>query len=140
MNDYLNFNVMLPQEFLLEQLYLLQSHRPRESETFSLLGHCMEKTGASASQTQWLEIFQALGQELNLIEVGCCGMAGTYGHETEHFEESKGIYKLSWQKHCRGNSNLGNQLLVSGFSCRSQIERFENFRPLHPIQALNQMI
>ena len=140
MNDDLNFNVMLPQEFLLEQLHLLQSHRPRESETFSLLGHCMEKTGASASQTQWLEIFQALGQELNLIEVGCCGMAGTYGHETEHFEESKGIYKMSWQKHCRGDSNLGNQLLVSGFSCRSQIERFENFRPLHPIQALNQMI
>jgi len=43
-------------------------------------------------------------------------------------------------EHCRGDSNLGNQLLVSGFSCRSQIERFENFRPLHPIQALNQMI
>ena len=140
MNDDLNFNVMLPQEFLLEQLHLLQSHRPRESETFSMLGHCTEKTGASASQTQWLEIFQALGQELNLIEVGCCGMAGTYGHETEHFEESKGIYKMSWQKHCRGDSNLGNQLLVSGFSCRSQIERFENFRHLHPIQALNQMI
>ena len=66
MNDDLNFNVMLPQEFLLEQLHLLQSHRPRESETFSLLGHCMEKTGASASQDQWLEIFQALGQQLNL--------------------------------------------------------------------------
>ncbi|HJL85600.1 MAG: FAD-binding and (Fe-S)-binding domain-containing protein [SAR324 cluster bacterium] len=140
MKEKLDFTVMLPQEFLVEQLERLKAHRPAVSQKYSFLGHCMEKTGASASKNQWLDVFQAMGLELKWIEVGCCGMAGTYGHELEHLEESKGIYEMSWKAHCRGKNGLEDTLLVSGFSCRSQVQRFEKFRPLHPLQALNRLI
>ena len=73
---------------------------------------------------------------MDIIEVGCCGMAGTFGHETEHFEDSLGIYKLSWKNNIPLNHYNRGNVLVTGFSCRSQILRFEGFRPLHPIQAL----
>ena len=63
-------------------------------------------------------------------------MAGTFGHETEHFEESLGVYNLSWKKNIPEDHFLREKILVTGFSCRSQIKRFEGYRPLHPVQAL----
>ena len=101
-----------------------------------MLGHCTEKTQVQLSQEQWQEVFKVFGLSLQLIPVGCCGMAGTYGHETEHFEESHGIYKLSWKNKIPGDLFLRQNILVTGFSCRSQVKRFEGFRPLHPLQVL----
>ena len=63
-------------------------------------------------------------------------MAGTYGHETDHFEESRGIYNLSWSKQIPEDTFLRQNILTTGFSCRSQVKRFEGFRPFHPLQAL----
>ena len=131
---------MLPQEFLSQQLERLKSVKPQNSQSYSFLGHCMENTGTPKSQNQWIDVFEALGQDLQPLEVGCCGMAGTYGHELEHLEESKGIYDMSWKTHFIKNNHQEETLLVSGFSCRSQVHRFENFRPLHPLQALNRLI
>ena len=84
----------------------------------------------------WQTIFETLGHSLKICEVGCCGMAGTFGHETEHFEESIGVYNLSWKNNIPENHFLREKILVTGFSCRSQIKRFEGYRPLHPLQAL----
>lgn len=63
-------------------------------------------------------------------------MAGTYGHETEHLETSRTIYHQSWhlQVPPDGPRRLG--LVATGFSCRSQVKRFDGFRPKHPAQAL----
>ena len=101
-----------------------------------MLGHCTEKTGGHLSQELWQGVFEAFGLSLELIPAGCCGMAGTYGHETDHFEESRGIYNLSWIKNIPEDPLLRQNILASGFSCRSQVKRFEGFRPLHPLQAL----
>ena len=67
-------------------------------EEYHLLGHCTEKTTAESSLELWKDVFDLFGLDLMLINSGCCGMAGTYGHETEHYEESLGIYNLSWRK------------------------------------------
>ena len=134
--DKVNFSVLLPQEFMEQDLQRLREHAPESRRAFRLLGHCMEKTGALLSQKQWISVFEGLGQELKVLETGCCGMAGTYGHETSHLAESRGIYKMSWGKRVAEVPEKQQRLLVTGFSCRSQLERFEGFRPLHPIQAL----
>ena len=141
--DNLNpLKIQLPQEFLLAKRHLelsvlvdrsLQSKVPK---SYNLLGHCSEKTLALASQRQWQQVFQAAGLQLNIIETGCCGMAGIYGYEAEHLETSKGIYQLSWGKHLPNNSSERPYYLATGFSCRSQVQRFEKWRPLHPIQVL----
>ncbi len=106
----------------------------RSNISYKLLAHCTEKTSLPKSEQQWAKIFASCGLALEQISVGCCGMAGTYGHESEHLENSKGIYNLSWQKQLAQSAQA--QVLVTGYSCRSQVKRLEGFRPKHPIEVL----
>ncbi|MGK7915944.1 MAG: FAD-binding and (Fe-S)-binding domain-containing protein, partial [Prochloraceae cyanobacterium] len=100
-----SLNIQLPQEFLLEKYDLVvsaladSSLQSKVSKSYNLLGHCSEKTLALASQRQWQQVFQAAGLQLNIIETGCCGMAGIYGYQVEHLATSEGIYQLSWDQH-----------------------------------------
>ncbi len=130
--------VMLLQEFLVTQLDRLPQINTYES--YYLFGHCTEKTAALASQMQWQQVFAAMGIPLKLVATGCCGMAGIYGHEAEHYDESKGVYQMSWGKHISSNFAERKQILATGYSCRSQVQRFDNFLPLHPVQALMKYI
>ena len=106
---------------------------------FSLLAHCSEKTAMPALTTRWQSIFEKLGANLTVQPSGCCGMAGTYGHEASHYKNSKALYELSWSgvfKQC----STQHEVLVSGFSCRSQVARFEGKKPRHPIAVVNELI
>jgi Fe-S oxidoreductase len=87
----------------------------------------------SASKT-WKNIFSQIGLELNTPTTGCCGMAGTYGHEKQNYEKSKLLYESSWKKKIE-NEQI-DTILSTGFSCRSQVKRFEGKKPLHPIEFL----
>ena len=68
------------------------------------------------------------------MSVGCCGMAGTYGHEKTNLENSKGLFDLSWQPKLA--DLVPEQILVTGFSCRSQVKRFTELKARHPVEAL----
>ncbi len=106
--------------------------------TWYLFSHCTETAVLPDSGRQWQQIFQCFGAKLELIATGCCGMAGTYGHEVKNQQNSQGIFALSWQpkladlplSHC----------LATGYSCRSQVKRFTQSRLDHPLQALLSMI
>jgi FAD/FMN-containing dehydrogenase/Fe-S oxidoreductase len=126
--------IQLLQEFLVTQLQRLP--QVSSSETYYLLGHCTEKTIAIISQKQWQQIFTAMEIPLNLVSTGCCGMAGIYGHEAEHYKESQGIYQMSWERKIPACIEERKRFLATGYSCRSQVERFTGFVPLHPIQAI----
>lgn len=52
-------------------------------EAWYLFGHCTEVTALPAAPKQWAEIFARFGAKLENVSVGCCGMAGTYGHEVK---------------------------------------------------------
>ena len=133
--------IMLPQEWLVQQIDQLRSNKILEPlRSYCLMGHCSEKTLALQSQQQWQNVFKALGLDLRLEATGCCGMAGTYGHEKEHYEESRGIFKMSWQHHMPNELAQQATILATGYSCRSQVKRFAGFRPMHPLQALLQEI
>ncbi|GET43838.1 FAD linked oxidase domain protein [Microseira wollei NIES-4236] len=129
--------VQLLQEFLVTQLERLPKVGTT-CESYYLLGHCTEKTIALTSQQQWQEVFQAVGIPLTLVSTGCCGMAGIYGHEVENYAVSKGIYQMSWGRHIPSSPEERQRLLATGFSCRSQVKRFEGFLPNHPVQVLFQ--
>jgi FAD/FMN-containing dehydrogenase/Fe-S oxidoreductase len=104
--------------------------------TYKLLAHCTEKTALPKTESQWQDLFALLGMTLEIVPVGCCGMAGTYGHEFEQFENSKGIYDLSWSKPVKSAAQNNSKILATGYSCRSQVKRFDNERPQHPIEAI----
>ncbi|MGL5287534.1 MAG: (Fe-S)-binding protein, partial [Aeromonas sp.] len=72
------FNVMLVQEWLMG---LPQADaRPLDGEPWYLFGHCTEKTAVPSSHADWKRVFERFGARLEAVSVGCCGMAGTYGH------------------------------------------------------------
>ncbi|WP_116475647.1 D-2-hydroxyglutarate dehydrogenase YdiJ [Zobellella maritima] len=128
--------VKLVQEWLMEQRDALAAQADTlPAGEFRMLAHCTEKTSAAPSIRSWQELFAALGQQLEVIPTGCCGMAGTYGHETANYQNSRRIYDLSWREPVNAADNRG-KLVATGYSCRSQIKRFDAQRVPHPLQAL----
>ncbi|MFC3120437.1 D-2-hydroxyglutarate dehydrogenase YdiJ [Agaribacter flavus] len=127
----ISFTVHTLTEYLSKQSFSLSL---KSDVCYKLLAHCTEKTALPKSEEQWAKIFAASGLSLESVSVGCCGMAGTYGHESEHLDNSKKIYNLSWQQQLAQVAKT--QVLVTGYSCRSQVKRLEGFRPKHPIEVL----
>lgn len=131
------FTVMLAHEWLIT-LPEPQIVQAASSQPWYFFGHCTESTALPNSANQWAELFARFGQTLNNVSVGCCGMAGTYGHEVANLENSKGIYNLSWKGAM--SSLPKDRCLSSGYSCRSQVKRMENTSIKHPIQALLEIV
>lgn len=128
--------VQLIQEWLSTQTERFQSREEGGSkQVFRLMAHCTEKTSAAPSLRQWQNIFAALGQELEVVSTGCCGMSGTFGHESDNLQRSKDIYELSWRGIVNQPENKG-RLVATGYSCRSQVKRFDDKQLPHPAQAL----
>src|SRR5690606_8021868 len=77
------FEVLLVHEWLnsVQDLPVLES--PND---FYLFSHCTEKTALPVSSNEWQSIFSRFGLSLKLVETGCCGMAGTYGHEKSNLD------------------------------------------------------
>ena len=101
---------------------------------YKLFAHCTEKTALAKSEDQWITLFKHFGLTLEKIAVGCCGMAGTYGHEKVNLDNSKALFEMSWQPKLKPLAQ--EQVLATGFSCRSQVKRLGNTKPRHPVEAL----
>jgi Fe-S oxidoreductase len=102
---------------------------------YRLLPHCTERTTALAAVRDWGAVFAAFGLRLAILPSGCCGMAGTWGHEAEHRATSERIYALSWAHHVAAAGTSGT-LLADGYSCRSQAKLVDGVKLAHPVQAL----
>ena len=124
--------VLLLQEWLAKQKFNVSTNG--ENKTFKLLGHCTEKTNAAPAIKDWKTVFEKCGLTLQTINVGCCGMAGTFGHETQNLETSKKIYAQSWQKVIAKEDIT--QLVATGYSCRSQVKRESEHTIASPIKSL----
>lgn len=68
------------------------------------------------------------------INSGCCGMAGGFGHEKDHYDVARAIgeQRLFPAVRARGEA----EIIVSGFSCREQIEHHCKVRPRHVLEVL----
>lgn len=132
------FNVALPQEWLATQLERFPVLNAKDVPTSELFLHCTEQTAVPTSAKLWQQVFAQAALPLKPIATGCCGMAGTYGHEREHLETSTKLYAMSWQQPL----SASEQPLVTGFSCRCQVKRLQpqqKEKPQqvqHPLQLL----
>jgi FAD/FMN-containing dehydrogenase/Fe-S oxidoreductase len=131
--------VLLLQEWLAANLDRLPPPQTSPQERFTLLAHCTERTNAPAALKQWSIVFEILGIKLDMADIGCCGMAGTFGHEVRNRAISEKLYAMSWQDRIAEN---GNQTVVmaTGFSCRSQVAKIDHQTIPHPIEVLEQLI
>jgi Fe-S oxidoreductase len=105
-----------------------------EPRTIKLHGHCHQKALASLNPTlQMLRLPRNYSVEV--IPSGCCGMAGSFGYEKEHYEVSMKIGELVLFPAVR---QLAKEILVAapGTSCRHQIHDGTGRTALHPSQIL----
>jgi Fe-S oxidoreductase len=96
-------------------------------------GHCHQKamfgTGDAMAALQ-----AATGGCASEINSGCCGMAGSFGHEHEHYDVAKACGEQRLFPAIRNRGEAG--IAVSGFSCRHQIEHHTGVHARHVVEVL----
>jgi len=102
--------------------------------TIKLHAHCQQKAVASSQSTIFMLSIPP-NYQVSEIPSGCCGMAGSFGYEKEHYELSQKIGELVLLKQVR---LLPAETLVTapGTSCRAQINDGTNREALHPVEIL----
>ena len=101
---------------------------------FLLHGHCYIKSLVGMEAT--LGILSAIGADVEEIDSGCCGMAGSFGYEVEHYDLSMQIGEMCLFPAIRKGLKNGAQVITSGISCRTQIADGTAAHSLHPIELL----
>jgi len=125
------------EEFLAAELdagNIAPSRFEARKHLIKLHGHCQQKALSSLTPTK--KILTQLGKnEVHLIPSGCCGMAGSFGYEREHFDVSMKIGELVLLPLVRKQPT---EVLIAapGTSCRHQIKDGTGRRALHPVEIL----
>lgn len=106
-----------------------------------LHGHCHQKAlVGTAAMEKMLHILP--GAKVNVIPSGCCGMAGSFGYEKEHYRTSLEIGEMilfpAVRKAVRGA--VPAIVAAPGTSCRQQILDGTGVRAVHPIEILNKFL
>ena len=133
--------VLLLQEWLsrhLDELKLPQGENPEKREV-ALLGHCSENALVTLNLDVWRTIFAKFSIDLLTPPAGCCGMAGTFGHEQKHRAMSDELYQMSWHQPVQDAINKAGTILATGYSCRSIIRQQTGAQPQHPLTYLNRL-
>jgi Fe-S oxidoreductase len=81
------------------------------------------------------KVFEAMGLEVEVLASGCCGMAGSFGFETDKFEVSQACGERVLLPRVR-EAPPDTLLLADGFSCKTQIAQNTPRRALHLAEAL----
>jgi Fe-S oxidoreductase len=105
-----------------------------EKRNIKLHGHCQQKALSSvASSVRVLSLPE--NYLVDVIPSGCCGMAGSFGFEKEHYEISQKIGELVLFPSVR-DSKEDTIIAAPGTSCRHQIKDGTGKKALHPVEVL----
>ena len=105
-----------------------------EQKNIKLHGHCQQKAVISTDSTRKILSFPE-NYTVEEIKSGCCGMAGSFGYEKEHYELSMEIGELSLFPEIR-KAPEKTIIAAPGTSCRQQIKDGTGKDALHPIEIL----
>src|SRR5437773_4094849 len=81
------------------------------------------------------KVYKRMGLDYELLDSGCCGLAGSWGFEDGHFELSQTIGERKLLPAVR-ESGEGTLVIADGFSCRTQIEQLAGRRALHTAEVV----
>ena len=106
----------------------------KNAKLIKLHGHCQQKAIASVAPTQSILSFPE-NYKVEVIPSGCCGMAGSFGYEKEHYDLSMQIGELVLLPAVR--NQLSDTIIAApGTSCRHQIKDGAQKIALHPVEIL----
>ena len=133
-------NCLLFDEFLMREVRAgcigTDAFRETDADIW-LHGHCHQKSligvGASAEMLRLIP-----GARVHVIPSGCCGMAGSFGYEKEHFKTSMAIGEMVLFPTVRKAADGPGKVLVAapGTSCRQQILDGTGIKAQHPVEIL----
>ncbi|MCG3156998.1 MAG: hypothetical protein DKINENOH_03629 [bacterium] len=133
---------MVAEHFLLIEDFVMQHLQQNEApvafkpllQNILYHGHCHHKA-LFGTETSKAALTQAAGCNVTEVDSGCCGMAGVFGYEKEHYALS---LKIGGQRLFPALSALPaeHRVVANGFSCRHQIEHATGRQALHVIEIL----
>lgn len=100
--------------------------------SFLMHGHCHQKTQEGTHPVH--RLFRSIGAEIREIGSGCCGMAGSFGYEEEHYDLSMKIGEQRLFPAIR-KADKRTILIANGFSCRHQIHDGTKRDSMHFVEA-----
>jgi FAD/FMN-containing dehydrogenase/Fe-S oxidoreductase len=106
----------------------------KEAKTVRLHGHCQQKAIASTAETiRMLSVPE--NYKVTEIPSGCCGMAGSFGYEKEHYALSMKVGELVLFPEIR---SAGSETIIAvpGTSCRHQVKDGTGVQGKHPVEIL----
>ncbi|MFO0951016.1 MAG: FAD-linked oxidase C-terminal domain-containing protein [Isosphaeraceae bacterium] len=98
-----------------------------------LHGHCQQKAVIGTAGTL-AALKRVPGLEVKELDSGCCGMAGSFGYETGHYDVSAALANRVILPAVR--SDPAARLVAAGFSCRSQVHGLADVDAFHPIEVI----
>lgn len=110
----------------------------RNTRQLLLHGHCHEKALVGTAPSH-RALSLPSGYQVKEVDSGCCGMAGAFGYEVEHYEISLDMAERSLLPAVRGAAP-DTVIVASGISCRQQIEHGTGRQALHPAEVLHQAL
>jgi FAD/FMN-containing dehydrogenase/Fe-S oxidoreductase len=133
----LTSHVFLLEEFIareMEAKRILPSAFTEEKKLLKLHGHCQQKAMSSLVAAK-KALSLPLNFEVQLIPSGCCGMAGSFGYEQEHYDLSMQIGELVLFPTVRAQG-MDVEIVASGTSCRHQIHDGTQRHARHTAEVL----
>lgn len=112
----------------------IQPRFTSRASRFIVHGHCHQK--ALYGTAPMISLLRRVeGAEVNELDSGCCGMAGSFGYEKEHYDLSMKIAERRLLPAIR-NRTPGTEIIACGFSCRHQILDAEGVKAVHWVEAV----
>jgi len=133
----LSANCLMIEEFLWQEMQAGKIKKEQfinETKEVSFHGHCYQKSLASTLPVKEILSFPE-NYTASEIDSGCCGMAGSFGFEAEHYQLSMEIAELKLLPAVR-NTKPTTLLAASGTSCRHQIKDGSQREAMHPVEVL----
>jgi len=133
----LSKNVFMIDEFIAAEIKsgkLDKNLFTREARLIRLHGHCQQKALSSVADSVTMLSFPE-NYRVETIPSGCCGMAGSFGYEKEHYSLSMQIGELVLLPAVR--EQAGDVIIAApGTSCRHQIKDGSGIKAMHPVEIL----
>jgi Fe-S oxidoreductase len=123
------------QTYLLDELLVERDDKPwpKLARKAVVHGHCHHKSILKMGAHE--ELMKRAGIDYEVLDSGCCGMAGSFGFEKEKYDVSMACAERVLLPALRAADD-STLVIANGFSCREQVEQATGERPLHLAQVL----
>tara|TARA_R110000764_G_scaffold219818_1_gene307609 strand:- start:14538 stop:17453 length:2916 start_codon:yes stop_codon:yes gene_type:complete len=134
-------NSFLIEEFLAAEIaegHISSDSFTQDERTIKIHGHCHQK--ALSNQKVTFDVLNLpKNYKVTIIPSGCCGMAGSFGYEEEHYETSMKVGRLKLFPAVERSSE-DTLIAANGTSCRHQIKDGTKREAQHPVSILRQAL